>query len=119
MPTPEQMLTQLYADFNARNTAAVLAHMAPDVEWPASTEGSGYITGPAAIGAYWARQWTTLDPRVEPQSFAQDESGRIVVTVHQVVHDTKGALLADVSLHHIYTLDNNGLVRRMDIEPAG
>ncbi len=118
MPTPEQMLTQLYGDFNARNTQAVLTHMAPDVEWPASTEGSGYITGPAAIGAYWARQWTTLDPRVEPKAFTEDNEGRTVVTIHQVVHDTEGKLLVDQVLHHVYTLNEQGLVRRMDIKSA-
>ncbi len=116
--TPEQLLTQLYADFNARNTEAVLAGMAPDVEWPASTEGSGYITGPEAIRAYWARQWTTLDPQVTPLRFANDEKGRTVVTVHQVVRDSEGNLLADRTLHHVYTLDQAGRVRRMDIEPA-
>ena len=116
MPTPQQLLTQLYADFNARNTAAVLAHMTEDVDWPASTEGSGYVTGPAAVGAYWARQWTTLDPHVEPQAFTQDNTGRTIVTVHQVVHDTQGALLVDQVLHRIYTLNHEGLVSRMDIE---
>ncbi len=115
---PEQLLTKLYTDFNARDTAAVLAHMAPDVEWPASTEGSGYVTGPGAIGAYWSRQWTELDPKVHPQSFARDKSGRTVVTVHQVVHDRQGNLLADVVLQHAYTLNKDGLVQRMDIEPA-
>jgi hypothetical protein len=118
MPTPEQMLTQLYADFNARNTEAVLALMAPDVEWPASTEGSAYVRGPEAIGAYWTRQWTTLDPHVTPQGFTHDEQGRTVVTVHQVVHDRQGELLADVTVRHAYTLTSDGLVRRMDIEPA-
>ncbi len=116
--TPEPLLTQLYADFNARNTAAVLAHMAPDIAWPASTEGSDYVTGPQAIGAYWARQWSTLDPIVTPLRFAQDGTGRTVVTVHQVVHDKLGALLADVIVRHAYTFDENGKVRRMDIEPA-
>ena len=82
---PEQMLTQLYADFNARNTEAVLAHMTPDVDWPASTEGDGRAVGPEDVGAYWARQWTTLDPHVDPLSFAQDSKGRTVVTVHQIV----------------------------------
>ena len=115
MPTPEQMLTQLYADFNARNTEAVLAHMTEDVDWPSSTEG-GRVTGPAAVGAYWARQWTTLNPHVDPLGFAQDNAGRTIVTVHQVVHDTQGHLLADLTLQHVYTL-RNGRVRRMEIEP--
>ncbi|HLI75675.1 MAG TPA: nuclear transport factor 2 family protein [Acidobacteriaceae bacterium] len=114
--TPQQLLTQLYADFNARNTEAVLAQMAPDVEWPASTEGSGYVTGPAEVGAYWARQWTTLDPHVDPLSFTRDDHGRAVVEVHLVVHDKGGKLLADQVLHHVYTFNENGLVRRMDIE---
>ena len=116
MPSPEQILTQLYLDFNARKTQAVLANMAPDVDWPASTEGNGRAIGTAEVGAYWARQWTTLDPHVEPQAFRQDEQGRTVVTVHQVVHDRQGTLLADMTVLHAYTFDQNGLIRRMDIE---
>ena len=118
MPSPEQMLTKLYADFNARNTEAVLAHMADDVDWPASTEGNGRVIGPAAVGAYWARQWTTLDPYVHPQSFAQDEQGRTIVTVHQIVHDRQGTLLAEEVVRHVYTLNDAGQVLRMDILPA-
>lgn len=115
MPDLEQRLTQLYADFNARNTAAVVAQMAPDVEWPASTEGSAYITGHEAIAAYWSRQWTTLDPKVTPIAFAQDDQNRTVVTVHQVVHDRQGTLLADATLRHLYTFNAAGQVTRMDI----
>ena len=40
--------------------------------------------------------------------------GKIHVTVHQVIRDKAGALLAEQNVEHIYQFEN-GLVQRMDI----
>lgn len=116
---------QLYAAFNARDVDAVLAALAPDVDWPNGMEG-GRVRGHDAVRAYWTRQWETLDPRVEPVAVradapAADDAGtgeqRVVVDVRQVVRDRAGALLADGTVRHAYRL-RGGRVVAMDVLPA-
>jgi hypothetical protein len=51
---------------------------------------------------------------VEPQGFETDADGRVVVDVHQVVHDAAGGLLSDGYVKHVYTV-RDGLVERMEI----
>ena len=108
--------TALYAAFNARDIDGVLASLAPDVDWPASSEG-GRAHGHAAVRGYWTRQWQSIDPHVQPVRIAEDDAGRVVVDVHQVVHDRAGTLLADVMVQHVYTLCD-GLVTHMEIRPG-
>lgn len=109
------LLARMYQDFNARDADAVLAAMTSDVEWPKAFLG-GYVQGPAAVRAYWAEQWATINPRVEPTGYELLPNGCVAVTVHQVVHDLAGALLMDGQVQHVYTL-RDGLIVRMDIQP--
>lgn len=115
MPSPAstEVLKKAYAAFNARDLEAALATMAPDVEWPNGMEG-GTVHGHDGVRAYWTRQWGILDPNVEPRAFEDDDSGRIVVSVHQVVRELNGKLLVDRMVEHIYSL-KNGLITRMEI----
>lgn len=114
--TAQARFAALYAAFNARDIDAVLASLAPDVDWPAASEG-GRAHGHAAVRAYWTRQWQAIDPRVEPVQIVEDESGLVIVDVHQVVHDRAGALLADVMVQHVYTV-RDGLITHMEIRPV-
>jgi hypothetical protein len=87
--------------------------MHPDVEWANGMEG-GHVHGHEAVRDYWTRQWKLVDPQVEPQGFQLDENQRIVIDVHQVVHDLEGNLIVDQMVQHLYTFED-GLIRRMDI----
>jgi hypothetical protein len=107
------LLRRAYAAFNARDIDAALALLTPDVDWPNGMEG-GREVGHDAVRAYWTRQWQLIDPYVEPVSISQDDEGRFVVDVHQVVRDLEGALLVDQHVEHVYTL-RDGLIERMDI----
>lgn len=109
----EELLRRAYSAFNARDLDAALALVHPDVDWPNAIDG-GRIRGHAAVRAYWERQFESIDPRVEPESF-DDADGRIVVGVHQVVRALDGALLADERIRHVYTF-RDGLIARMEIE---
>ena len=108
------ILKRAYRHFNNRNINSTLATMHPDVEWPNGMEG-GIELGHEAVRNYWTRQWSMIDPRVEPVQFELEEDGRINVTVHQVVKDMEGKLLVDRSIHHIYTIEN-GLIKKMEIK---
>lgn len=107
------LLRKAYEAFNARDMDGALSTMVVDVAWPNGMEG-GTVHGHDGVRAYWTRQWGMIDPHVDPLSFHEDESGRIVVSVHQVVRDFSGKLLQDRMVEHVYTLEN-GLIRSMDI----
>lgn len=107
------LLQKAYREFNARNIDAVLSTMKADVEWPNGMEG-GTVHGYDEVRAYWTRQWGMLDPHVEPVKFESDDSGRIIVSVHQIVRDLAGKVLLDRMVEHVYTLED-GLVRSMEI----
>jgi ketosteroid isomerase-like protein len=113
MMDDEELLKYAYAAFNARNVDAALATMHPDVEWPNGMEG-GTVHGHQGVRAYWTRQWTLIDPRVEPLSFARTPDGRMDVQVRQVVRDSAGALLVDKVVHHLYRIEA-GRVMGMEI----
>lgn len=115
MAAIEQLLRHIYAAFNRREIDTVLAAMHPDVDWPNGWEG-GREHGREAVRDYWTRQFKAFSSNVEPQSFRTEDDGRIVVTVHQVVHDLSGKLLSDSMVEHVYTIEN-GLIRKMDIRP--
>jgi hypothetical protein len=112
----EALLRRAYEAFNARDIDGALALMHPDVDWPNGLEG-GRERGREAVRAYWTRQFGVIDSHVEPESFEPDDDGHVVVNVHQVVRDLGGEVLSDGRVRHIYTL-REGLVARMDIEPA-
>lgn len=107
------MLTRTYAAFNARDIDAVLAVMHPDVDWPNGMDG-GRVRGHAAVREYWTRQWALVDPHVEPRGFATDDTGRIIVDVHQIVRDLTGAVRSDQLVQHVYAI-RDGLITSMDI----
>jgi nuclear transport factor 2 (NTF2) superfamily protein len=104
----------LYAAFNARDVDTALAAMHPDVDWPNGWEG-GWVHGRDAVREYWARQWESLDSRATPKDIGTTSDGRTAVTVHLVGHDAAGSLIYDTTATHVYTVDDDGLVTRMDI----
>jgi hypothetical protein len=114
----EEVLRYAYAAFNARNVDAALAGMHGDVDWPNGMEG-GRVTGHDAVRAYWTRQWTLIDPHVEPLAFTRLDDGRVAVDVRQVVRDGQGTLLVDQRVRHVYRLED-GRIRSMEIveDPA-
>jgi len=112
--TPEnELLVRIYAAFNARDIDTALAAMHPDVDWPNGMEG-GRVHGISAVRHYWERQWTLINPYVQPVGFASDATGRTVVTVQQVIRDLGGKILNDRVVRHIYTL-RDGLITHMEI----
>src|SRR5438270_6123348 len=107
------VLKRAYAAFNARDMDGALSTMEPEVEWPNGMEG-GWVHGHEGVRAYWTRQWGMVDPHVDPIRFERDDSGRIVVDVHQRVRDLAGTVLLDRMVRHVYLIED-GLIQRMDI----
>src|SRR3981081_722336 len=105
------LLTEAYGAFNARDVERALAVMHPEVDWPNGMEG-GRVHGHAGVRENWTRQWTMIDPTVQRRGFGSDETGRVVVDVHQVVRDLAGKVLAEQRVQHVYLIED-GLIRSM------
>lgn len=110
---PEELLSKAYVAFNTRDIDGALALMHADVAWPNAMEG-GTVHGHDGIRAYWSRQWSIINPRVEPVSIVREEDGLYVVQVHQVVQDLQGVVLTDRIVHHAYRVED-GKVASMTI----
>ena len=108
----QEILRQAYAAFNKRDIDTVLTYMHPDVDWANGMEG-GRVQGHEGVREYWTRQWSLIDPHVEPTAFRM-EDGKIVVDVHQVVRDLAGTILSETMVQHVYQV-RDGLITRMDI----
>lgn len=109
----ETLLSNLYEAFNRRDIEATLAGMHPDVDWPNGMEG-GREHGRDAVRSYWTRQWSMINPHVEPLKFEKTADGSIDITVYQFVKDLSGNVLIDGIVHHVYTIAD-GLILKMDI----
>jgi ketosteroid isomerase-like protein len=111
--TSTEVLKRAYGAFNARDLEGALATMRTDVVWPNGMEG-GVVHGHDGVRAYWTRQWGMINPHVDPEGFSQDEDGRVIVSVHQVVRDLSGTVLLDRMVEHVYTL-KDALIQSMEI----
>ncbi len=110
----KELIKKAYSGFNERNIDKALSTMHVEVQWPKAFEG-GYVSGHDAIRQYWTRQWTEINPSVEPIEFNERQNGNLEIEVHQKVKDLKGNIIFDGTVKHIYTLQDN-LLRKMDIE---
>jgi hypothetical protein len=108
------LIKKAYSAFNSRDIDTALSTFHPDIEWPKAFEG-GYVSGHSAIREYWTRQWTEINPNVQPVELNERKDGTLEVTVRQKVKDLQGNTISDGIVKHIYTLQD-GLLRRMDIE---
>ena len=109
-----ETIKKAYTAFNERNIDRALSTMQQNVQWSKAWEG-GYIDGHDEIRQYWTRQWTEINPTVEPIGFNERENGSLEVKVHQIVKDLNGSLMFDGLVKHIYTFQD-GLIKTMDIE---
>ncbi len=116
MSRDEDLLRRVYDRFNSRDMEGVLAAMHANVLWANGMEG-GHVAGHDGVRSYWTRQWRTIDPHVEPLSFAAGADGRLTVEVHQKVRDLDGNLLSDKVVGHVFQIED-GLIRRFDIRPT-
>ena len=110
-----KLLRAAYAAFNTRDIDAALAVMTSDVAWPRAFKG-GFVRGHEEIRAYWTEQWAEINPHVEPVAFHSEDTGRILVDVHQVVRDLAGAVVADEHVGHRFAIHHD-LIQMMEVCP--
>ena len=113
MNSDRQFLQNLYDAFNNREIETMISFMRPDVKWANGVEG-GFVYGGDAVREYWINQFKAIQPELETLKFETDENNRNVVTVHQVIKDLQGNLLADATIQQIFTIED-GLISLYEI----
>ena len=109
----KEFFEDIYDNFNDRNIEKVLAKLSGNVKWANGMEG-GFVHGRDAVREYWTRQFAMINPRVMPQKIETDDD-KTVVTIHQLVKDLDGNVLEDMTVEHIFCLEN-GLVKSFEID---
>lgn len=110
----QDLIKKAYSAFNSRDIDTALSTFHSDVQWPKAFEG-GYVIGHNEIREYWTRQWTEINPNVEPIRITERQNGTIEVEILQIVKDLKGNIIFEGIVKHIYTIQDN-LLQKMDIE---
>ncbi|WP_319419070.1 nuclear transport factor 2 family protein [Pleurocapsa sp. FMAR1] len=105
MSSNQQFLQILYEAFNKRKIETIISFMRPDVKWANGVEG-GFVYGRDAVRDYWTNQFKSIQPQLETLKFETDENNRNVVTVHQIIRDLQGNLLADTTVQQIFTIED-------------
>ena len=113
MSSDRQFLQNLYDAFNNREIETIISVMHPDVKWANGVEG-GFVYGRDAVREYWTNQYKVIQVQLETLKFETDENNRNVVTVHQVIKDLQGNLLADATVQQIFTIED-GLISLYEI----
>lgn len=113
MITNQEFLQNLYDAFNKREIETIISLMRPDVKWANGLEG-GFVYGRDAVREYWTNQFKDIQVELETLKFETDENNRNVVTVHQIIKDLQGNLLADTTIQQIFTIED-GLISLYEI----
>ena len=113
MSSNQQFLQNLYDAFNKREIETIISLMRSDVKWANGLEG-GFVYGRDAVREYWTNQFKVIQPELETLKFEMDENNRNVITVHQIIRDLQGHVLADATVHQIFTIEN-GLISHYEI----
>jgi hypothetical protein len=113
MSANQQFLQNLYDAFNRREIETIISFMQPDVKWANGLEG-GFVYGRDAVREYWTNQFKDIQPELETLKFEMDENNRDTVTVHQIVRDLGGNVLAEATVHQIFTIED-GLISLYEI----
>jgi hypothetical protein len=113
MADTKTIVEQAYSAFNNRDIDGALGLMTQNVSWPRASEG-GKVVGKEEIRAYWTRQWGEFDSHVEPLAMTENDGGKTLVRVRQLVKSLQGDVLSDSEVLHVFTV-NSGLIAAMDL----
>lgn len=107
------ILKKAYYALNLKDADTALSMMHPEVCWANGTEG-GYVQGLDGVRDYWTRQWSIIDPDVEPINFTKEGDGKITVDVRQVIRDMHENVVSDSTLKHVFSM-KDGLIASMEV----
>ncbi|HEY0050269.1 MAG TPA: nuclear transport factor 2 family protein, partial [Pyrinomonadaceae bacterium] len=105
MISNQEFLQNSYDAFNKREIETLISQMRPDVKWANGLEG-GFVYGRDQAREYWTNQFRDIQPERETLKFETDENKRNIVTVHQIIIDLQGNVLAEATVHQIFTIED-------------
>ena len=108
MSSNQEFLQNLYDAFNKGEIETIISVMRPDVKWANGVEG-GFVYGRDAVREYWTNQYKVIQAELETLKFETDENNRNLVTVHQIIKDLQGNVLADATVHQIFTIEDGAI----------
>ena len=108
-------LRALYESFNERDLEAVLAAMAPDVDWPNGWEG-GRLLGRDEVRLTGSVSGGRSGPTMIVRNVADRPDGTVEARVRLVVRDPAGSVLERSEVTHVHEFEGPR-VRRMTVEP--
>lgn len=94
----------------------IISLMHPNVKWANGMDG-GFVYGRDNVREYWRKQFEIIKSQLEPLNYETDENNRNVVTVHHIIRDLEGKVLAEMTNQHIFTIEN-GLIILFEIGDA-
>ncbi|WP_134090289.1 nuclear transport factor 2 family protein [Olivibacter sp. XZL3] len=106
----QKLVRKAYSTFNSRDIDSAHSTFHPDVEWPKAFEG-GYVNGHDEIRRYWTRQWSEINPKVEPTGLVKRQDGTLEVRVHQIVKDLQDNVLFDGIVKHVYLITRRSVAK--------
>ncbi|WP_416356218.1 nuclear transport factor 2 family protein [Aureimonas phyllosphaerae] len=118
MNSSHELVRRLYACFNSRDVDSVLAMLTPDIAWANGMDG-GHVEGYDGIRDYWRRQWSVVDPHVEPMRIEDFGADAVLVEVRQTIRDLDGrpvvaSGLKDKTVGHVFRF-RDGKICRFEI----
>ena len=63
--------------------------------------------GREAVHEYWTRQWSEIDPTVQPVAFTTRADGSVAVDVEQQVRSLDGEVIGEGRVVHVYTFEGD------------
>lgn len=111
----KSLIKTAYTAFNERDIEMALSTMRNNVRWCNGWEG-GILNGHNEIKLLWTKQWTEINPKLEPIGYDERANGSVEVRVYQNIKDLDGNLMFDGLVKHIYTFQK-GLIQTMETEP--
>jgi uncharacterized protein len=119
MPTPTELVKDLYEAINAHDFEAGFALLDPDFEWlePEHTLIGGRHRGQAEIRKAVETQLEVFDEfRIQPEAF-HEHGDRVAVPVKQTARGGVSGVELEIRIGHLWTV-RDGKAVRLEVFPA-
>ena len=74
----------------------------------------GFVEGRDEVREYWRRQFEMFNPQLEILE-SNTEKNKSRVKLRQIVRDLSSNILDDKTVEHIFTFDENGLIKLFEV----
>jgi hypothetical protein len=108
------LIKKAYEAFNSQDIKSAITTFHENIEFQKEFNGN-YLKNQNQIIEHWTNGWKEFSVKDKPINIIERTDNKFEVTVHQIVKDKQGKILSDGILKHIFTIQDN-LLLRLDIE---